>query len=184
MLKKFYPHGYALSMFAIDYQKLYDKGYRAIIFDIDNTLVPHGAPSTPEVDGLIASVQKMGFKTLMLSDNYEHRVLEFLQNIDSMYINDAKKPDTANFFKAVEMLGVEKNQVIVIGDQIFTDILGANKSGIDSILVKFIRRKSETKIGKRRKVEQAILWFYAHNKACYNRLGDVYLKECKEYVVE
>lgn len=184
MLKKFYPHSYAVSVFSIDYQKLYDKGYRAIIFDIDNTLVPHGAPSTAEVDALIASIQKMGFKTLMLSDNYEHRVLDFLKNIDSMYINDAKKPDTANYFKALEMLGVQKNEAVVIGDQIFTDILGANNSGIDSILVKFIRRKNETKIGKRRRVEQIILWFYARNKSCFNRLGDVYLKENKEYVVE
>ena len=184
MLKKFYPHGYADSVFAIDYGKLYQKGYRAIIFDIDNTLVPHGYPSNDKVDAFIAGVQKIGFKTFMLSDNYEQRVLEFLTNIDSMYINDAKKPDPASFLKAVEMLGVRKEEVIVIGDQIFKDILGANNSGLDSILVKFIRLKSEKKIGKRRRAEQVILWFYTQNSSCFNRLGDVCLKESEEYAEE
>ena len=53
MFKLFYPHEYVESVFSIDYEKLYQKGYRGIVFDIDNTLVPHGADSTPEVDRVL-----------------------------------------------------------------------------------------------------------------------------------
>ena len=54
MFKKFYPYEYVESVFSIDYNKLYNKGYRGIIFDIDNTLVPHGTDSTKKIDDLFA----------------------------------------------------------------------------------------------------------------------------------
>ena len=90
MLKIFYPYEYVESVFSIDYKKLYEKGYRGLIFDIDNTLVHHGEDSTREIDELFKEVQKIGFKTLVLSNNSEKRVQKFLENIDSLYIHDAK----------------------------------------------------------------------------------------------
>lgn len=177
MFKMFYPYEYIEDVFSIDYEKLYDKGYRGIIFDIDNTLVPHGNDSVEEVDELFNFIQRIGFKTLLLSNNSEERILRFLRNIDSMYIYDAGKPNTMNYFKAIEMLGIKKEAVVLIGDQIFTDVLGANRSGIDNILVKFIGYKTETKIGIRRNLEKIILKFYRWNKAYQNRIGDVRKKE-------
>ena len=56
MIKKYYPYEYAESVFMIDYQKLYQKGFRGIIFDIDNTLVHHGDDSTPEIDDLFRKI--------------------------------------------------------------------------------------------------------------------------------
>ena len=150
MLKQYYPYAYADSVFAIDYQKIYDKGYRGILFDIDNTLVHHGDDSTPEIDALFQSIQTTGLRTLLLTNNDEERVTRFIKNIDTLYICDADKPDPKGYIKATEILGVKKEEVLMIGDQIFTDILGANKSGIASILVKFIKLDSETRIGKRR----------------------------------
>ena len=73
-VQKFYPYEYVESVFMIDFEKLYLKGYRALIFDIDNTLVHHGDDSTPEVDSLFQKVQAIGFKTLLLTDNDEARV--------------------------------------------------------------------------------------------------------------
>lgn len=173
MLKALYPHEYVDSVFDIDYDKLYDMGYRGIIFDIDNTLVHHGDDSNEEIDELFRAIRGIGFKTLLLSNNSEERIKRFNINIGSMYIYDAQKPDTANFLKAVDMLGLKKNEVALVGDQIFTDIYGANKSGIDSILVKFLRRENETKIGKRRTLEKAILKFYKLNRSCQRRMGGV-----------
>ena len=69
MIKKYYPYEYAESVFMIDYQKLYQKGFRGIIFDIDNTLVHHGDDSTPEIDDLFRKIQGLGLKTLLLSNN-------------------------------------------------------------------------------------------------------------------
>jgi len=175
MLKKYYPYGYVKSVFSINYNKLYDKGYRGIIFDLDNTLVHHGDNSNEEVDNLFKKIQDIGFKTIILSDNDSERIERFLKNIDSMYISEAGKPNIHGFNKAVNMLGIDKSKCIVIGDQVFTDILGANKSGIDSILVKFIQIDENEKIGKKRHVEKIILKFYFKNKKYRNRLGNISL---------
>lgn len=173
MLKALYPYEYVESVFSIDYDKLYEDGYRGLIFDIDNTLVHHGDDSTPEVDALFRTIQGIGFQTLLLSNNDEERIRRFLKNIDSLYICDAEKPKTTNYLKAVEMMGLEKSEVVFIGDQIFTDILGANKSGIANILVQFIRLPGETRIGKRRQLEKLILAFYKRSKRFRHRLGDI-----------
>lgn len=172
MLDAYYPCEYVKSVFAIDFQKLYDKGYRGIIFDVDNTLVHHGDDSNERVDELFIHIKSIGFKTLILSNNSDQRLKRFLKNIDSLYISEAHKPETAGYFKAIKMLGVEKSEVVCIGDQIFTDIYGANKSGIDSILVEFIRVSEKEKIGMRRHLENFILKFYRFSKS-YRKIGDI-----------
>ena len=177
MLKKFYPFERAKSVFAIDYNKLYEKGYRGLIFDIDNTLVPHGKDSTPQVDELFVQIQKAGLKTLLLSNNDEPRVKRFLKNIDSLYICDANKPAKEGYIKALEMLGFDKEKTICIGDQVFTDIYGANRCGIPNILVDYIKKPGETKIGIRRHLELIVLKFYSLRKKYRHRLGEITKEE-------
>lgn len=173
MFKVLYPHAYVDSVFAIDYNKLYDKGYRGILFDIDNTLVHHGEDATEEINRLFRDIQGIGLQTLLLSNNNEARILRFLRDIDSLYICDAQKPRIENYLKGVAMLGLRKAEVVCIGDQIFTDIYGANRSGIDSILVRYMRYADETKIGIRRNLEKVVLKLYSLNKSCQNRIGDI-----------
>lgn len=173
MLRNFYPYEYVESVFSIDYDKLYRRGYRGIIFDVDNTLVHHGDDSTAEIDHLFRTIHSIGFKTLLLTDNNEERLKRFTRNIETLYICDAQKPNPSSYLKAISLLDMDKKRVVCIGDQIFKDILGANKSGMVSILVKFIRLDTETKIGKRRYLEKIILWFYKHNKSVQHRLGDI-----------
>lgn len=177
MLKRFYPYEYADSVFAIDYQKLYNKGYRGLIFDIDNTLVHHGKDSTAEVDALFQKIHQAGLKTILLSNNSEKRILRFLRNIDSAYIAEADKPEVAGYLLAVEQLGIPKEQSLCIGDQVFTDIYGANRAGIASILVKYLRYPDEKKIGIRRNLEKIILKCYQRSRSCRGRLGDIYTEE-------
>ena len=184
MFKQFYPYEYVNSVFLIDYKKLFDKGYRGILFDIDNTLVPHGEDSTEEIDELFKTVHDAGLKTLLLSNNSEERIQSFLENIDSLYIYDAQKPEVANFLKAIALLGMKKEEVVCIGDQIFTDIYGANKIGIASILVRYIGYGDGRKIGIKRNLEKVILSFYRMNTSSQNRIGDIYQKECPADAVE
>ena len=157
MLRNFYPDGRVQNVFQIDYLKLFDSGYRGILFDIDNTLVHHGDDSTEEVDNLFRRIHQTGLKTIMLSNNSENRIKRFTKNIDTLYIADADKPNITGYLKAVELLHLQKSECVCIGDQIFTDIYGANKSGIDSILVDFIRLPGEKWFGKRRILEKMIL---------------------------
>lgn len=173
MFKKFYPYAYVDSVFDIDYEKLYEKGFRGIVFDIDNTLVHHGDDSTPEIDALFEKIHKTGLKTLLLSNNSEARIRRFIKNIDTPYIYDAKKPETEGYYKAAKLLGLGKDEIIFAGDQIFTDILGANRCGFANILVKFICVDENAPIGKRRHAENIILKFYRRNKKYRDRLGDI-----------
>ena len=176
MLSEYYPFEYVESVFSIDYAKLYYKGCRGIIFDIDNTLVPHGADSTPEVDELFRTIHGIGIKTVLLSDNTDERIERFLQNIDSPYISDAGKPDPAAFIRAVDVLGLDKGEVVVIGDQVFSDIKGANAAGIASILVKYIGYYDKAKKGKKRQLESVILGFYGRSRL-QHRLGGIESEE-------
>lgn len=168
-----FPHEYAPGVFSIDYEELYRLGYRAILFDIDNTLVHHGYDSNEEVDALFRRIHKIGLKTLLLSNNGQERISRFCANIDTPFISNADKPNPRNYRKAVQMLGVGREETVVIGDQIFTDILGANLSGMPSILVRYLRKPGEVKIGKRRTAELYVLKLYSRCKSRQNRIGNI-----------
>lgn len=81
MLERWYPWGWAPNVFAIDYAKLQALGYKGILFDIDNTLVHHGADATPKVEALFRELDAMGMKTLLLSDNSAERIQRFNKHI-------------------------------------------------------------------------------------------------------
>jgi HAD superfamily phosphatase (TIGR01668 family) len=173
MFSLLFPYEYVDSVFSIDYKKLLQKGYKGIIFDIDMTLVPHGADSTAEIDALFKSIHAAGLKTLLLTNNSEERVKRFIRNIDTLYLCDAQKPNPECYLKAVEMMGIRKNETLFIGDQIFIDIYGANKCGIANILVKYVTAEVETKIGIRRNLEKIILALYRITGVYQHRLGDI-----------
>ncbi|MBR5119141.1 MAG: YqeG family HAD IIIA-type phosphatase [Muribaculaceae bacterium] len=170
LLKCFYPYEYVEDVFSIDYQALRDKGVKGLIFDIDNTLVPHGADSTEQVDALFAKLNSMGFTTLLLSNNNRQRIERFATNISTLYIEEAGKPHPACYLKAVEMMRISKKEVVVIGDQLFTDIFGANRSGLPSILVKYIGFYKKEKKGIRRNLEKIVLWLYSHSRHYQHRI--------------
>ena len=173
MLKYLYPHEYIDSVFSIDFKKLHDKGYRGIIFDIDNTLVHNNEGSNEAVDNLFKELQLIGFKTILLTDNSVERVQTFIKNIDTPYIALAQKPKVSGYKQSLRILELDKSEVVYIGDQLFTDILGANMCRIQCILVEFLRKDDETYFGKRRAVEKKILTRYKKNKKYLHRLGGI-----------
>ncbi len=69
LLEKFYPDAWVDSTYQIDFDRLYERGYRGLIFDIDNTLVPHGAPADDRAKALFAHLKKLGFSCCLLSNN-------------------------------------------------------------------------------------------------------------------
>ena len=176
MLKNFFPYECVKSVFDIDYKKLYDLGYRGILFDIDNTLVLHGEDSTPEIDQLFRYIHSIGLKTFLLSNNNIERIERFTRNIDTLYIPEADKPQPLNYRKAVEMLELKISEVVFVGDQLFTDIRGANRCGMANILVDFLKHPGETNFGKKRAVEKYILKFYKMHKSLVHRLGNINLE--------
>ena len=160
MFQMFYPAEYPDSAYQIDFKRLYEEGYRGVIFDIDNTLVAHGAPADARAKRLFASLKKMGDECCLLSNNKEPRVRTFNEQIQVNYIFKAHKPRTANYKKAMRLMGTDRGNTLFVGDQIFTDIWGANRAGIRTFLVKPIDPKEEIQIVLKRYPEKLILYFY------------------------
>lgn len=160
MLKCFYPDHEAASAYGIDYEGLYQKGFRGIIFDIDNTLVPHGAPADDRAEKLLQRLHKIGFHTILLSNNKEPRVKSFNDRVGSQYIFKAGKPAQAGYRRAMKRLGTKPDNTIFVGDQLFTDVWGAKKAGIETYLTKPIDPKEEIQIVLKRYLEKIVLFFY------------------------
>jgi HAD superfamily phosphatase (TIGR01668 family) len=160
MFDMFFPDRYVASTYVINFEKLYENGYRGLIFDIDNTLVPHGAPADARAEELFLRLKAIGFKCCLISNNKEPRVKKFNENIQVDYVYDAHKPSTKNYKKAMEIMGTDKDNTVFIGDQLFTDVWGAKRCSIYSILVKPINKKEEIQIVIKRYLEKPILWGY------------------------
>lgn len=163
MLRRFYPDEEADSAYGIDYRSLYAQGFRGIIFDIDNTLAPHGAPATEEAEAFFARLREIGFQTMLLSNNKEPRVKPFADAVGSPYLHKAGKPGRAGYEKAMERMGTRAATTVFVGDQLFTDVWGAKKAGIRTFLVKPIHPKEEVQIVLKRYLERIVLYFY-HRK--------------------
>ena len=164
MLKRFYPDHEVESAYGIDYSGLYAKGYRGVIFDIDNTLVPHGAPADGRARELFRKLRESGFGTVLLSNNKELRVKPFADDVSSKYIFKAGKPGQAGYEEAMELMGTDPETTLFVGDQLFTDVWGAKKAGIVTYLVKPINPKEEIQIVLKRRLEWIVLFFYHRKK--------------------
>lgn len=160
MFNTFFPDRYVASTYVIDFEKLYSDGIRGLIFDIDNTLVPHGAPADSRALELFDRLKRIGFKCCLISNNQEERVRMFNEDIRVDYVFDAHKPSTKNYKRAMEIMGTDTGNTVFIGDQLFTDVWGAKRTGIPNILVKPIHPKEEIQIVWKRHLEKIVLHFY------------------------
>ena len=169
MLQRFYPDEYEESAYRLDYERLYGQGYKGIIFDIDNTLVPHGAPADAESIALFNRLRRLGFSCVPLSNNKEPRVKSFADEVGAFYIYKAGKPSPAGYRRAMELMGTDRTSTLFVGDQLFTDVWGAKNAGIHSILVKPINPKEEIQIVLKRYLERIVLYFYRKKIAAEER---------------
>ncbi|MBQ2802642.1 MAG: YqeG family HAD IIIA-type phosphatase [Lachnospiraceae bacterium] len=164
MFECFFPDNEVESAYVIDYEQLYQKGYRGIIYDVDNTLVPHGAPADDRAIALFKQLKALGFQIMLLSNNKEPRVKMFNDSVGARYIFKAGKPGKAGYERALRELGTTKENTIFVGDQLFTDVWGAKRVGIKNYLVKPIHPKEEIQIVLKRYLEKVVLYFYHKTK--------------------
>lgn len=109
---------------------------RAIVLDVDNTMSEHGS-QTPHT-GVLEWTRRMtaaGIRLIVVSNNYKKRVAPFAAQFDLPYIFFACKPSPVGYLRAKKLAGVKVRECLVAGDQIFTDILGANLCGMQSVLL-------------------------------------------------
>lgn len=159
-LSCFYPDVYLDSTYEIDFEALYRQGFRGVIFDIDNTLVPHGAPADVRSIDLFERLRNIGFESVLLSNNKEPRVKMFSDKVHSCYIYKAGKPGKKGYLRAMELMKTEPATTLFVGDQLFTDVWGAKRTGILTYLVKPIHPKEEIQIVLKRRLEWIVLFFY------------------------
>lgn len=164
MLKQFYPRERRESTYEIPFEEFYKQGIRGVIFDVDNTLVPHDAPADSQARELFQNLRRIGLESCLASNNKEPRVKKFAQDVGTRYIYKAGKPKRRGYLEAIKKMKIKPEETIVVGDQIFTDIWGANRTGLYSILVKPINPKEEIQIVLKRIPEKLILYAYERTK--------------------
>ena len=164
MFRRLFPSEDMDSIYDIDFKAFRERGYRAVFFDIDNTLVEHGAPATPRVTAFFKELHGLGYETCLISNNKEPRVASFANQVESRYLYKAGKPSPDGYIKAMQICGSTKDNTLFVGDQLFTDVWGANRAGIHSILVKPIHPKEEIQIILKRRLEWVVLIFYRRYK--------------------
>ncbi|WP_138493308.1 YqeG family HAD IIIA-type phosphatase [Paenibacillus pinistramenti] len=136
MFEKFMPKLRVDTVFDIDLEDLYAKGYRGIITDLDNTLVGAKDPlSNPKLAAWFEQVKRCGFELIIVSNNSMNRVSAFATPLNIQFVHQARKPSNAPFKRAMNMMKLRPQETIVIGDQLMTDVLGGNRLGLFTVLV-------------------------------------------------
>ncbi len=161
MFERFYPKKIVRSVYSINFKRYYKQGFRGILFDIDNTLVPHGQKADDKTIKFFKKLREIGFRFCLISNNNEERVKPFADAVGAPYIFDAHKPSTKNYNAAIEIMGTYIEETIFVGDQVFTDVFGGNRVNMYTILVRPIHPKEEIQIIIKRYFESIVMWSYA-----------------------
>lgn len=136
----FIPDVYQKSIYTINYKKLKKNGIKCLLFDLDNTIAPYKTtePDT-KVKELFARLEN-DFKIIIVSNNSKNRLRPFKEKLNVDCAFNSHKPFKKKYKKILEIYKFEIDEVACIGDQILTDILGANRMGFTSILVNRIAK--------------------------------------------
>lgn len=131
---------------------------KALILDVDNTLTTHDNPNIkPEIANWIETLKRNSIKLMIVSNNYPERVKPFANKIGIEFVSRGQKPLPKGFSEACRRLNVPKKNICAVGDQIFTDILGANLKGIKSIFVFPMEYETTTFFKVKRTLEKPLL---------------------------
>lgn len=131
---KYIPDYYYQDIESIEYKKLINKGINTLFFDLDNTILPDNSGSFNEENYQFFEQLSKDFKILIITNNNKKRCLKAFDNRIN-YFHRAFKPFKFRYRKMLKLVNSKPSEVCAIGDQILTDVLGANKMGFSSILV-------------------------------------------------
>ncbi len=161
MLNRFLPNEHVKSIFEIKPEVLKERGIKGVITDLDNTLVAWDVKeATPEVIDWFEQMKENDIKVTILSNNTLERVKAFSDPLDTPYVYSARKPLRRAFNRVAKEMGLDRSEIVVIGDQLLTDVLGGNSAGFYTILVVPIV-ETDAKITQfNRKIERMILNYF------------------------
>lgn len=130
------PTYYFKSIYEIPVEFFVENGIQGILFDIDNTLEPYASelPGEKCIE-LFKKLESAGIKTAIISNNHKDRVEKFAEPLNTDCYYESLKPKTENIFSAIEKMGLSTKDVVIVGDQLFTDIWAGSRAGIRSIFL-------------------------------------------------
>lgn len=152
------PTLFKKSIFEITVEVLNKIEIKGIILDVDNTLTMHHCKEP--YDGItdwLSKIKSSGFKVIIASNNTKKRVSEFAKLLDLDYVSMSCKPFPFGLKRAYKVLGTKPKQTVIIGDQLFTDILGGNFLGIKTILVDPFEPEKNVFFRVKRKLEKILI---------------------------
>lgn len=162
LLRLLCPSKWVPSVWHIAPRELKDQGISAILVDLDNTLVPWRSYDIPsEVKEWLRAVHESGLKVCIVSNtHYSRRLQRLAEDLGVPYVRRIMKPRRGGFREALRLLGCQPAEAVVVGDQIFTDILGGNRMGLRTILVKPLSKREFLGTKLSRAVERILLWVF------------------------
>lgn len=153
-----FPDMYYKNVQSIDLKDLEEKEIKGIAIDVDNTLIDYNQVVSDEVIDWVNKAKDAGYKICILSNsNNKSKVEKVANTLGLDYIMVAKKPFKTGFKKVLKHLELSEKDVAVIGDQVFTDVLGANRMNMISIYVEPINKKEYWYTSWKRPIEAFIL---------------------------
>lgn len=153
----FKPTFWLKSVLAIDEKFLKKHGVRALVLDMDNTLSMHGDPCAEEgVSEWLDKMRELGIKMRVVSNNTKRRVEPLAANLGLEHIANGAKPLPFGVNRAVKAMGVSKRETLVVGDQIFTDVMAGNIAGIRTVLVEPFHLEKTWTFHLKRKLESMV----------------------------
>ncbi|GEL77517.1 YqeG family HAD IIIA-type phosphatase [Tenuibacillus multivorans] len=161
MLNIFLPNDHVKTVQEITPEFLKQKGIRGVITDLDNTLVAWDQPdATPEVIEWFKQLKQAGIEVTIISNNTEDRVASFSVPLNIPFISKARKPMQTAFNRAKKTMGLPKSQIVVVGDQLLTDVFGGNRAKLYTILVVPIVQTDGFMTRFNRKIERRLLKYF------------------------
>ncbi|MEG1880761.1 MAG: YqeG family HAD IIIA-type phosphatase [Oscillospiraceae bacterium] len=156
--RRFIPDLFLNSVYDMDLEQIKARGFRAFIFDIDNTLVTYDDLIAPNhVKKWFDTLHANGFKTYLISNNNKARVKKFSESLNEKYYYSALKPRKKYLKVACRDMNVKPEETVLVGDQLITDIYGGNRMGMYTIFTKAISDNDHWFVRWKRNIEKFLL---------------------------
>lgn len=158
MIEIFRPDIYSKSIFDVNYKKLKEKGIKCILLDLDNTIAPVNIEKPDnKMKKFLYELKEKGFHLIIMSNSQKKRVEPFKNELELDSAAFSMKPRKAKYMKILKTFGYKPEEVAAIGDQLLTDVLGANRMQITSILVNPMSKKDGISTNLNRIIERMII---------------------------
>ncbi len=162
LLRNFYPKYVFEKVEDIPYELIAKEGIKLILMDMDNTIIDSKGKYSKDIKKWIKYMKSKNIKLYIVSNSFSEKVVKRIaKELGLRYFYKASKPSTKAFKKvSMEFPEINKSEILMIGDQLFTDIWGGNRFNIKTILVKRINKKEIFISRLKRPIEKVILSHY------------------------